>query len=417
VLSRVGFTVVAGCALLIGACGGDPPVPVPVDGASPLPPASTATALPTATAAATPTAEPGQTPAPSPTPSSNLGIGWLPVSSAVEFTSSDVIADAAAAGQALVAVGTYDDGTLAGATAWYSLDGTAWQRAPVEGGAFAAMEDVTVGSGGFVAVGYDYAADEVVPAVWLSLDGVEWLRVSDDDLGRGQMTAVAAGARGYVALGFDPAGGEGLAWTSADGRAWNAAVGVPVFGLQPSVNDVIARVDGYLAYGSTGADERAALWRSRDGIEWLLVDAFPSTPGSSVMAVAASGASLAAVGADYSTDAARALAWVSTDGQLWQRTLDPAATETGEMLAVVPVGIGFMAVGAAGGEGHGGFAAAVWSSTDGFAWRREPDDASFANARMSEVVRAGPGLVALGEAALDPAGENVRPQVWLGVAR
>jgi len=417
VLSWVALTIVVGCALVVAACGGDLPS-LPPNGGSTTPPAVGPSPLPTATADTTPpSSEPGPISTPSPSPSSRLGIGWLPVTPAGEFTSSDVIADAVAAGQALVAVGTYDDGTLAGAAAWYSRDGGAWSRAPVESAELTVMEDVTLGGSGFVAVGYDYRGDELVPAAWRSLDGAEWSAVADADLRRGQMTAVAAGVRGYVAIGFDPATGEGLAWSSADGSSWNAAVEVPVFGPQPSVNDIIAGRDGYLAYGSTGDDERAAMWRSRDGMEWLRVDPFPSAPGSSVMSVAVSGELIVGVGADYSSDVGQALVWVSTNSQAWLPALDPVAGEAGEMLAVVPVGSGFMAVGAVGGKGHAGFEAAVWSSPDGFDWQREPHDASFVNARMSGLVLAGPGLVALGEASLDPDGEEVRPQVWLGLAR
>jgi hypothetical protein len=231
------------------------------------------------------------------------------------------------------------------------------------------------------------------------------------------MSAVAATSLGYVALGFDPETDEGLVWSSRDGRDWSAAVSVPSFEVQPSVNDVVALGDGFLAYGSTSRNERAALWTSLDGRQWQEVAGFPTSPSSSVNAVTASGTRLVAVGASYLERGTVALAWTSSDGLEWQRVLDHDANEPGEMLAVVPLGSGFLAVGTGGGDQRENLRAAVWSSADGLSWQREADQPGFRLARMSEVIRAGPGLVALGERADDPAMEVFTPAVWLGVAR
>ena len=405
---------------LAAACGGDTlPIPSPtasepaVHSPSPVsgpPSGRTPTAHPTATAA---------TETPSPAPTTALDIAWFAAGGDSEFTAFDVISDATAAGPALVAVGSYDDGSVfGGAAAWFSADGATWRRAPtVPGARQAAMEDVTLGPAGLVAVGYSFNDDGVQPAVWVSPDGQDWQYVRDADLGRGQMSAVAANSLGYVVVGYDPDTEEGLTWMSRDGRDWTPSVSVPSFEVQPSVNDVVALAQGFMAYGSTSRNERAALWFSRDGQDWQLVAGFPTGPSSAVHAVVASGIRLVAVGASYLERGSFALAWASDDGLEWRRVLDEDAGEEGEMLSVVPLGTGFLAVGESAGQERQDFRAAVWSSPDGLSWQRQPHDPNFDLARMSEVIRAGPGLVALGERASDPAMEEFTPAAWLGVAR
>ena len=383
----------------------DPTNRGPVQPTQAADPSSTGPNTPAATASTQPTAQ--------------LGIDWLPTDEASEFSAFDLISDATSVGGTLVAVGAYEDDTgVSGAAAWNSADGVFWQRAPdVPGAMDAAMEDVTLGQGGLLAVGYAMTEAGITPRVWTSPDGLRWQAVEDPDLQRGQMSAVAANALGYVALGFEPETGNGLAWTSRNGREWSAAMVVPSFEVQPSVNDIVALGNGFLAYGSTAHNERAALWTSRDGRQWQAVAGFPSSPNSSVNAVASSGTRLVAVGASYLDRGTVALAWSSGDGVEWQRVLEEDANEPGEMLGAVPVGTGFVAVGSEGGEQREELRAAVWSSLDGLAWQREPEQPGFGLARMSEVLRAGPGLVALGERADDPAMELFTPAVWLGVAR
>jgi hypothetical protein len=387
-----------------------PPVP---GTPSPAPPPSPALRP---SPAVSPTLGPApETAAPQPTP--EVEIEWLRGDLEGEFTPLDLISDATTVGGTVVAVG--EDGSGIGeAAAWLSVDGSLWRQAPaVPAAGQSVMEDVTVGPAGIVAVGYSFAAEGIVPMVWVSQDGLEWQVSEDADLRRGQMSAVAANALTYVALGFDPETDEGLAWTSRDGRDWSAALSVPAFEVQPSVNDVIALGDGFLAYGSTARNERAALWTSFDGQEWQLVGGFPTSPSSTVNAVTASATQLVAVGASYLERGTMALAWTSQDGLEWQRVLDHDAFEEGEMLGVVSLATGFLAVGRAGGDEREDLRAAVWTSPDGLSWLREPDDPTFARARMSDVLRAGPGLVALGERADDPALEEFTPAVWLGVAR
>lgn len=350
-------------------------------------------------------------------PTSNAAIDWQRLSTGAAFSVTDVIAGVVSVGGGLIAVGSHDDEVnfLAGAAAWLSADGFTWQRSTaVEQNRDAMMEGVTGGPAGLVAVGWRDDGDAVQPAVWVSADGLDWRHVDEPNLSRGQMTAVAANSVGYVALGFDPDTDEGLVWASRDGRAWSEALVVPEFEIQPSINDVVALGEGFIAFGSTARDERAALWTSFDGRSWQRVLGLPTSPNSTVNSVAASGRRLVAVGASYADAGTVALAWASDDGIDWQAALDDASAEEGEMVGVVSVRGGFLAAGSAEGPEREDLHGVMWWSDDGLTWLREPDLPAFAHARVADVLRAGPGLVVLGETADDPAVEEFTPTIWLG---
>ena len=185
------------------------------------------------------------------------------------------------------------------------------------------------------------------------------------------------------------------------------------FGPQPSVSDIIRLADTYLAFGAR--DEQAALWVSPGGVTWETAPDFPIAPGGVVTAAAASTGRTIAVGANYVAAQPQAFAWSSTDGLTWVSATIGPGTAAGEMLGVLPVGDGFIAVGEEGGGERGGLAA-VWTTLDGMTWQRQPHDPSFALGRMSVVLHAGSGLVVLGEAAIDASGEEFAPAVWVGVA-
>jgi hypothetical protein len=148
---------------------------------------------------------------------------------------------------------------------------------------------------------------------------------------------------------------------------------------------------------------------------WDTAPDFPALPGGVITAAADSLNRTVVVGADYAADEPLAFAWSSTDGQSWLPATVGPEPPSGEMLAVLPVGDGFICVGEEGGGDRGG-RAAVWVSRDGLSWQRQPDDPSFALARMSIILGVGTGLVVLGEAATDISGEEFRPAVWVGVA-
>ena len=156
---------------------------------------------------------------------------------------------------------------------------------------------------------------------------------------------------------------------------------------------------------------------------WLQVCDPASFNGAAMYAVTAGGPGLVAVGAngldyysragaaelrDYGGEApigaADAVVWTSPDGFTWKRVPHDVVTFGGDggqqMFGVTVGGPGLVAVGRDGpvadGEGH----AAVWTSPDGFTWSRVPhDEAVFGGEgeqRMVSVTVGGPGLVAIG---------------------
>lgn len=386
---------------------------------SPLPtataPGASSTARPTVTTGTPGTsAGPSPTAGPSSTPDLGLlaGIRWARATAASEFEPGDTISDAIGMDSLMIAAGT---SAADGAAVWTSRDGLAWHRSQdFPDAPDSTIDDITLGPAGVVAVGSATTGRGLVPAVWISADGLTWEPVDDPDLTAGEMAAVAGGPAGYVALGSDiETTDANVVWTSIDGRDWSAPQTADAFGLQPSVSDVIRRPEMYLAFGAR--DEQAALWVSADGMAWDTAPDFPALPGGVITAAADSLSRTVVVGADYAADEPLAFAWSSTDGVNWLPATVGPEPPSGEMLAVLPVGDGFICVGEEGGGERGG-QAAVWASRDGLSWRRQPDDPSFALARMTVILGAGTGLVVLGEAATDISGEDFGPAVWVGIA-
>jgi hypothetical protein len=184
------------------------------------------------------------------------------------------------------------------AAVWLSPDGLTWTRVPDQdalgGPKFQAMNAVTVGGPGLVAVGeYNETLYDPQAAVWLSEDGVNWSRVDPSAIeggGTGRpveagqasgpgaiMYDVAAGGPGLIAVGTVWPYGESRAavWVSSDGSTWEqilldpGVVGEPNFS---TVNAVVVGPHTIAAVGRVGAANRshAAVWTSELGTEWRL---------------------------------------------------------------------------------------------------------------------------------------------------
>lgn len=114
-----------------------------------------------------------------------------------------------AAGPAgFVALGTRYNSTAEEleAVAVYSVDGSSFAPASVPAGISAAIEDVTYGDAGWVAVGYGdgLAGPGVTPVTLTSADGSEWAAAeAQPELAGVGFHRVATVPGGYVAIGFD----------------------------------------------------------------------------------------------------------------------------------------------------------------------------------------------------------------------
>jgi len=257
--------------------------------------------------------------------------------------------EAVAAGPlGLAAVGTEYNGDDYDAVVFTSPDGTTWSRVPdpvgVFGGAgWQGMHAVTAGGPGWVAVGYDDSGEDWNAAVWTSPDGVTWARVPHDEslfggLNDQEIFGIIAAGPGLVAVG---AGDEApAAWVSADGLAWEKVANDrffsdPDFDNADKVMRAVAAgpmglvAVGYVEWYSEATDTTdadAAVWVSQDGLAWTLVsedaDVFGGTDDQKMVAVAAGGPGLVAVGWDRSPGDADAAVWTSSDGTTWTPVVD-----------------------------------------------------------------------------------------------
>ncbi len=159
----------------------------------------------------------------------------------------------------------YPDGTETMPMAWFSVDGTAWERANgVSTGL--AMHSLTASGNGLVAgVERDHIDAELV---W-SRTGEEWIATGE----RLDLDDLVAYPGGFVAYSW--LGGESLALTSVDGRAWNRqAIDPPMSALPGSVawigTTFLAIAEPESQFDNMGWQNRA--WTSPDGLTWREAD-------------------------------------------------------------------------------------------------------------------------------------------------
>jgi hypothetical protein len=322
-----------------------------------------------------------------------------------------------AGGPGLVAVGTdgthYESeghlGEFGDAAVWTSVDGITWSRVPHDETVFggAAMNSVTVGGPGLVAVGGTNSG----AAVWTSVDGLTWSRVPHDETvfgGDADMNSVTVGGPGLVAVGPEFLEGAAAVWTSADGLAWSR---VPedeeVFG-GASIRDVTAGGPGLVAVGSAWLEEEdrgvAAVWTSVDGLTWSRVPhdeaMFGADADQWMAAVAVGGPGLVAVGKFRNEDLydQGAAVWTSVDGLTWSRVpSDRTVWGYGDVTSLVAVDSGLVAVGANYAPWLSDRGGRVWTSPDGITWSRAPHETFFNYSTIASVTVGGPGLVAVGD--------------------
>jgi hypothetical protein len=152
---------------------------------------------------------------------------------------------------------------------WASSDGSSWElvspRSPF--GTGASVTDIASRSGRHVAIGHAPAKEGGDGnAVWVSDDGFSWERLSmpepagpcpfvDPGLCGHVLSRIVAGEAGWIILDW-----EGSAWTSADGRTWDAAPSWPAIragytpqGLALSPGSIVVTTYGVeTGYGEIG---------------------------------------------------------------------------------------------------------------------------------------------------------------------
>jgi class 3 adenylate cyclase len=308
-----------------------------------------------------------------------------------------------------------------------------WQRADAESAGFEGPGDQRINrlhaaGRGLVAVGQDSSRGRLDAAAWTSEDGIRWSRAAPAELHRpgGQaMTAVTGGRRGLVAVGWSSSSGDmdAAVWTSSDGSSWKGVAGAEELGGvgDQVMNRVAPGGPGLIAVGYEDAGEGrdGAIWTSSDGLSWDRVRSADAILGGignqEVRSLAGSGDRLVAVGYDDARGDLDAAAWSSRGGRRWRRVPHAARVFGGPgeqyMNAVTAHRSGFVAVGWD--TVHTSLDAAAWTSSDGTAWERVPqDEVEFGGQGrqlMYGVDSGGSGLVAVGR---DTSGGGSDAAVW-----
>lgn len=330
--------------------------------------------------------------------------------------------------------------------------GVEWQLVTPEGLSYA-VQAVTVGGPGFVAVGRpadggcQTPTDQSEPeqcwgGAWISSDGVIWQeapRQASLEIGAYfplsgpgvDMIGVGASPNTIVAIGYAMAGAPTIdaggelrpaVWTSTDGLRWERVADESMF-ARARFSDIAATEEGFVIVGAVyGVEQplqgepRGAIWTSIDGRDWQRVPDGPifdiggyqdtgEEPGSGgPRRVTAAGSGITAVGSvcdDQGLDCVTAF-WSSPDGSTWERVVLEEPNVSASDIAVTPDG--FVAVGEAANPGGCGVdlpcTAAVYTSTDGRVWDRqqvEVPEGMIAPDAFSGVVVVGGRIIASSE--------------------
>ncbi len=274
-----------------------------------------------------------------------------------------------------------------------SWDSLTWSG-PMTAASFSSNTEIASWRGGLVAATQVTRDTSTQTQIRVSADAIAWNGAAADEpsfVDAAPLNLVAAGS-GLLLLGYRYVEGSGeklTAWTSADGRAWQAS---DVLGLTDYVTlgDVVAGPGGFVATTYGGG----LLWASSDGIQWHQVSPEPDTNAwnPSVSWVAATPAGYVAGGniehAGWTDQFPEVAAWWSMDGRSWQRA---AVEETPGSEATFQAGsapVGSMGAGYVGRDGSisiGYCCATVedftikdrqsadWTSTEGGTWRLGKD--------------------------------------------
>ena len=220
---------------------------------------------------------------------------------------------------------------------------------------------VTPGPSGFVGVGAAFPGDDTASAIYSSPDALTWTVVDEPKPGR-SLVAVVGGGPGFVAASSSPP----AIWGSSDGVEWTELASSDAFGETTTLLSLVA-VDGRLFAGA-----HDGLFTSSDGMEWQRADlgGEPET----VNDVAKSGTGFVAVGSSLvGSMESKGAVWTSTDGLAWDRLPDDPVFTRASLYSVAAHDGLLVATGyATDAPGAGNLFArpSAWTSRDGMTWQR-----------------------------------------------
>ena len=342
----------------------------------------------------------------------------------------------------LAAIVPTDDGLLAvGASAagggvWRSADGLSW-TAVGELERDVALVTLARGDGRYVAAGRETQADGSYRAVVrVSDDGTTWQPATTPPEGAFDLAAVAFAAGRWVAAGSGsgPSGEGRVLWTSQDGLVWRH-VAVP----DPSRVTALAAGDaGFVAVGEGASGQSglpsAVVLTSTDGTRWTGIEDPDAFGFTSLQAAAFGNGQYLVGGVELErTGAARPVMWTSTDLTAWQPVtiVDdvlvpggsdgvPAFAEGAFVGRIGTTPGGWIATGLGTDARDESMAqdVAIWRSTDGVTFRREPHALAFEAGSASSLTYTPTGLAAWdGTVLVSGRSEGMLPTIWLTPAR
>jgi hypothetical protein len=303
----------------------------------------------------------------------------------------------------------------------------AWQAValPVGGPGRAEVRDLAACSGHWYAAGGYLMPDASTrPALWTSPDARTWAQMPirpKSFYGPGQLlSAVACRGDEVVAVGSTPGGAHGnpriSTWASGGDGLNEVPAPFELYGGTDAIGTgrLTAGPTGWLITGTrrdANGQAGAAVWFSADGRTFRLVDADPALEsdarGLTTALDAAAGASgFTAVGTVLTpgsrTGARDPAVWTSSDGLAWRRQPVPATPQDETLDRAVPYRDGVLAVG----ERESGFGA--WFGAAG-GWRATGRFGAFAGTNVPLVN----GLaVGADQRAYAIAGDGTRYRLW-----
>ena len=264
------------------------------------------------------------------------------------------------------------------------------------------------------------------------LGGYRWIQVDPGQFGGIGLTAVTSVygthlfAIGHQVMAEAPDGTprHPTAWTSTDGRRWGRLPDSQAFdsrrsGWEEIVIDIVPDGEGFVAVGmeqqGDASNADAAAWFSPDGTTWTrakVADGMDRTMDQ-VVATDAGFVAIGEAGYDFHGGFGAGTAiWTSSDGRTWTRLADKEAPPRGTALRSIVAGTtGFFAT-ASFEESQGAEAtprqpvtAGIWRSDDAIHWKPIPGTPL----GVGQIVRGPDGFVAIGTGY---AGDVAHPVAW-----
>ncbi len=244
------------------------------------------------------------------------------------------------------------------------------------------VEDIVFTGAGFIASGEINEGAGAGPAIWVSPDGSSWQRAtvpespSDYPYFQSNLWQLATADAGTVLWRFSMFDDEkpsvvyhstdGLTWSEATlgGLPWSAAAADPPH----RVHALAGSPSGFVAVGGRTETE-TVIYASADGATWTEVDAeIPATIGR-MEGIAGWGGGWISWGWDCATGSVCEAIWHSPDGVTWTEiALDWSGDDYVILRSVVEHHDSLVGVGSLVSKATGRGEAALFTSTDGFAW-------------------------------------------------